>query len=69
MPSGKLQFVDTCYRIKKINENLLAYTSKDILGQQSNDVKYLKIGFSEFSTQKVVDEFGGKLTSFHVTSD
>ena len=58
--------VDTGYKFRTINQNLIAFNTVDSKGKKANEVKYIQIGTSDYIVTKVYEEFEGKLVEFLV---
>ena len=60
------KIVDTGYKFRTINSNLIAYNTVDSKGKKANEVKFISIGNSDYVITKVYDEVEGKLVEFLV---
>ncbi|CDW78432.1 wd-40 repeat protein [Stylonychia lemnae] len=63
---GKLRIIDSGYKIREIQYNLLAYNTVDENKKKTNEIKYLRIGHSDCQSYKVFQETDGKLIEFLV---
>ena len=63
---SKISIVDTGYKFRQINTNLIAYNTVDDRGKKTNEIKYISIGTSDYLITKVYEELDGKLVEFLV---
>jgi hypothetical protein len=56
--------VDSGYKFRQVNSDLLAYNTVDARGRKTNEVKLISIGTSDYRTIKLYEEMDGKMVDF-----
>ncbi len=62
----KIDVVDTGYKFRVVNANLIAYNTVDSRNKKTNELKMLVLGHSDYRTVKLYEELDGKLNEFLV---
>ncbi|CDW79229.1 wd-40 repeat protein [Stylonychia lemnae] len=64
--SNKVIVVDTCHKIREVNQNIIAYNTVDEHQRQTNIIKIIKFGHSSAKSYQFHEEFDGRLINFLV---
>lgn len=62
----KIKIVDTGYKFRVVNSNLITYNTVDSRNKKTNELKMLILGHSDYRTAKFYEEIDGKLIEFLV---
>eukprot|EP00347_Sterkiella_histriomuscorum_P004690 403359477 len=67
--NGDLQLVDTGYKFKMIDTNLLAYQTVDENNKKSNQIKLIKLNISDCAISQLYKESDHKIEEFLIQQD
>ena len=66
---NEIKFVDTAYKLRKIDDSLVGYHTIAPSGKKTNEIKYMKISNSDYQVFKVYEELDGTLVEFLVQTN